>query len=184
MARHHVESDLDAIASGGTSRPIVRWGDPILARACSEVDTSDPSLTRLVADMVVTMRAAGGVGLAANQVGVPLRVFVFECPDDTDSIRTGVMLNPALQSVPVSQRSLSLSEEGCLSIPGLHHELARQSQVTVTGLDFLDDPQVVHGTGLLARCLQHECDHLDGMLYVDRLPARTRRAMLASFDRS
>src|SRR4051812_212512 len=127
--------------------------------------------------MFASMYAADGVGLAANQIGVDLRVFVFDCPDADDQNVVGHVVNPAL--VPeVGPRELDEDSEGCLSVLGQHAELARSATATVTGVDRDGQPVTYQGTGMLARCFQHETDHLDGILYVDRLPRRARKKVL------
>ncbi|WP_432993813.1 peptide deformylase [Dactylosporangium sp. CA-233914] len=162
----------------GRARGIVRYGDPVLHAPCAEVSEFGAELGRLVEDMFASMRAANGVGLAANQIGVGLRVFVYDCPDADGKRQRGHVVNPVLQ--PSGARAQSSKDtEGCLSVPGPHAELARPAAATVTGFDVHGRPVAVTGTGYLARCLQHECDHLDGLVYVDRLGKRRRRAVLA-----
>jgi peptide deformylase len=148
-------------------RPIRILGDPGLRTPAEKVTSFDRALRRLAADLAATMRAAAGVGLAAPQVGVPLRVFVYE----VDGTR-GQMVNPT-----VTESSASLEEqlEGCLSLPGLGFALGRPLAVTVRGQDLDGEPHSLEASGLLARCLLHETDHLDGILYVDRLRGRAGR---------
>lgn len=160
----------------GAARSIRYYGDPVLHRPCAPVTVFDQELATLVADMVASMHAADGVGLAANQIGVDARVFVVDCPDATGTNVVGHVVNPALQ-LP-DHRELEEDDEGCLSVPGQRGTLARCAEATVTGVDMTGAPVTIAGTGLLARCLQHEVDHLDGMLYVDRLPKRARRGIL------
>ena len=112
--------------------------------------------------MVATMYAADGVGLAANQVGVDLRVFVFDCHDDDGVQHRGVVCNPVLEVPEGRDRVLVEAEEGCLSLPGAFAPLARADAARVTGVDEPGRPVEFSGPGFLARCLQHECDHLDG----------------------
>lgn len=170
----------DAVVAGGTVRPIVRYGEPVLHEACSPAEAFDDSLRRLVADMFTTMEAADGVGLAANQVGVSLRVFVVDCPDADGRRVVGHVVNPVLEVPEGPERSLDVSDEGCLSLPGPYAELARPDRAVVTGVDVDGGPVRIEGTGLLARCLQHECDHLDGVVFVDRLPRRERKRVVAA----
>jgi peptide deformylase len=159
------------------ARPIVLYGDPVLHRPCAPVESFDDDLGRLVDDLFASMYAADGVGLAANQIGVALRVFVYDCPGPGDGRRAGHIVNPVrISRTPVTR--LLTDEEGCLSIPGQHADVARAARTTVVGVDRHGERITVTGTGLLARCLQHEVDHLDGTLYVDRLPAGRRRAIL------
>jgi peptide deformylase len=164
-------------APAGQARPITRYGNPVLHRRCTEVTVFDDDLRALVADMFASMYAAHGVGLAANQIGVDARIFVYDCPDATDVNQVGHVINPVLH-LPEG-RDLDGDTEGCLSVPGPHAELPRPATATVTGVDVNGHPVRIDGTGTLARCLQHETDHLDGLLYVDRLPAKQRKALLA-----
>lgn len=163
----------------GEVRQIVRYGDPVLHRACATVDGFDDELRRLVADLFATMAAADGVGLAANQVGIGLRVFVVDCPDADGRRVVAHVVNPELEVPEGEGRVLDVSDEGCLSIPGPYAELARPDRAVVTGVDVEESPVRIEGTGLLARCLQHESDHLDGVVFVDRLPRRARKQVLA-----
>jgi peptide deformylase len=151
-------------------------------RPCRTVEAFDDALATLVADMTATMDAADGVGLAANQIGVDLRVFVFRCPDADDVVHEGVVCNPELE-VPVgTDRHLDESDEGCLSLPGAYAPCARPDVAVVRGVDHTGAPVTVHGTGLLARCLQHETDHLDGTVFADRLSHRARRKLFAAAE--
>ena len=159
------------------ARPITHYGDPVLHRRCADVTVFDQALVDLVADMLDSMYAASGVGLAANQIGVDLQVFVYDCPDDESVRHKGHIVNPILRAVPVSAGESTISE-GCLSIPGPRAELPRSALATVTGFDVGGAPITVSGSGYFARCLQHETDHLNGVLYVDRLPADQRDALL------
>ena len=137
----------------------------------------DEELQRLVADMFASMAAAEGVGLAANQIGVDARVFVVDCPDATDATVVAHVVNPVLH-LP-DGRDLEVDSEGCLSVPGVRADVGRPTTAHVTGVDMFGKPVRIDGTGLLARCLQHESDHLDGLLYVDRLPAKKRKRLLS-----
>lgn len=161
---------------------MTRWGDPVMHRPCRPVETFDEELAQLVADMFATMEAAEGVGLAANQVGVDLRVFVFDCPDDDGQRQRGVVCNPMLTAPEGRDRNLDEADEGCLSLPGAYARLARPDEAGVTGVDVHGDPVEYTGTGFLARCLQHESDHLDGMVFGDRLPRRARRRLYADAE--
>lgn len=137
----------------------------------------DEELQQLVADMFASMAAAEGVGLAANQIGVDARVFVVDCPDATDTHVVAHVVNPVLH-LP-DGRELDVDSEGCLSVPGVRADVGRPATASVTGVDMFGKPVRIDGTGLLARCLQHESDHLDGLLYVDRLPAKQRKRLLS-----
>jgi peptide deformylase len=167
------------LLSFGTVRPIVRYGEPVLHHTCAPVERFDDELRRLVADMFATMAAADGVGLAANQVGVSLRVFVVDCPDADGRRVVAHVVNPAVELAEGEGRVLDVSDEGCLSLPGPYAELARPDRAVVSGVDVDGAPVRIEGTGLLARCLQHESDHLEGVVFVDRLPRRVRKRVLA-----
>jgi peptide deformylase len=160
-------------------RPIVIIGDPVLHTPTHPVETFDGELKALVADMFDTMAAAEGVGLAANQVGVALRVFVYDCPDEQTRTRLrGVVVNPVLETSgrPETMPDPEDDEEGCLSVPAEQFPTGRAEWARVTGVDVDGAPVEVEGTGFLARCLQHETDHLDGVIYIDRLVGRNQRA--------
>ncbi|MEV7231445.1 peptide deformylase [Polymorphospora sp. NPDC051019] len=164
----------------GTPRPITRYGDPVLHRRCAPVTEFDDALAALIDDMFASMYAAEGVGLAANQIGVDARIFVVDCPDATGVHTVAHVVNPVLH-LP-DQRELVLDSEGCLSVPGERADLARAATASVTGFDRHGAPIRLDGTGTLARCFQHEVDHLDGLAYVDRLPARRRKKILAASE--
>jgi peptide deformylase len=159
-------------------RPIRIVGDPVLFTPTRRVEGVDDDLRTLVADMFDPMAAAHGVGLAANQVGVDLRVFVYDCPDEQGKRARGVVVNPVLEisARPETMPDPDDDEEGCLSVPGEQFPTGRADRARVTGTDLDGATVVVEGTGFLARCLQHETDHLDGLLYLDRLVGRNQRA--------
>ncbi|MET3985537.1 peptide deformylase [Streptomyces sp. PvR034] len=164
--------------TSGLVRTMSLLGDPVLHSACAEVTDFGPALDRLIEDMFATMYAAEGVGLAANQIGVNLRVFVYDCPDDEDVRHVGHVVNPRL----VEADGLELvGPEGCLSLPGLEAGTARFDHAVVEGVTSDGAPVRIRGTGFFARCLQHECDHLDGGVYADRVTGlrlrRLRRAI-------
>ena len=146
-------------------RPILKYGDRILHDPAQPVGALTPEIDRLVGDMIETMYAAPGIGLAAPQVGVPLRVFVVDLSLGRDPSALIVMINPVF----VTREGMQLEEEGCLSVPGFEATTVRPSRAVVKGLDRHGEPQEKEGTGLLARAFQHEMDHLDGTLFVDRL---------------
>ena len=158
--------------------PIRVVGDPVLHHATRPVTDFDDALRTLVADMYETMAAANGVGLAANQIGVDLRVFVYDCPDDEGERHKGVVVNPVLETSgrPEGMPDPDDDFEGCLSVPGETFPTGRADRAKVTGFDEQGRPVEVAGTGFFARCLQHETDHLDGLLYLDRLVGRYARA--------
>lgn len=159
--------------------PLIRaYGDPVLSTVASPVQAYDEALHDLVARMRASMAAADGVGLAAPQIGVGLRVFVIDCPGPDHEQVVATVVNPVLE---VGEgRDLDEGEEGCLSVPGVFSDLARPAWARVTGTDEFGEPVSVEGDGLLGRCLQHEYDHLDGIVYVDRLPKRTRKKLLGA----
>ena len=164
-------------------RPIVQVGQPVLAKVCAPVTSFGAELTELIDDMFASMYAAEGVGLAANQIGVDLAVFIYDCPDATGEHQVGVVCNPVLEELAAGRRRLEEDHEGCLSVKGQYAELARPDVAAVTGLDAAGQPIRVTGTGLLARCLQHETDHLNGMLFIDRLSAKARRKVLKAWEK-
>ncbi|WP_016907513.1 peptide deformylase [Streptomyces xiaopingdaonensis] len=168
----------------GTARPITVVGNPVLHRECKDVTEFGGELASLVDDMFASQRAAEGVGLAANQVGVDLKVFVYDCQDDEGVRHVGVVCNPVLDELPAARRNLDDSGEGCLSVPGASMELARPDYAVVRGQDAEGKPIAVRGTGYFARCLQHETDHLYGYLYIDRLSKRERKDVLRQMNES
>jgi peptide deformylase len=120
--------------------------------------------------------------LAANQVGVDLRVFVYDCPDDDGVRHVGHVINPVLETWGAEEEGLVVENEGCLSVPGPHAELARAPYARVTGFDRDGNPVTVEGSGYFARCLQHETDHTLGRLYIDRLSKRERKKVLKAME--
>ncbi len=146
-------------------RPILRYGEAALHTRAARVDTFDEALHKLLRDMAETMYAAPGVGLAAPQVGVSLRAFVIDISVGKRPGELIEMVNPEF----VVCEGLQLEEEGCLSIPGFEATVVRPMRAVVRGVDRDGSDKTVEGTGLLARALQHEMDHLDGSLFVDRL---------------
>jgi peptide deformylase len=166
----------------GTSRPITVVGNPVLHKECKDVTEFDDKLAALIDDMFASQKAAEGVGLAANQIGVDLKVFVYDCPDDDGVRHTGVVCNPVLEELPTERRVLEEANEGCLSVPTAYAELARPDYAVVRGQDAEGKPIKVRGTGYFARCLQHETDHLYGYLYIDRLSKRDRKDALRQME--
>lgn len=158
-------------------RPITVIGHRALHSPTKKVREVTDEIRTLVADMYDTMEAADGVGLAANQVGSRARLFVYDCPMPEGPNARGVVLNPVLERLgtpgPLGEEE---DGEGCLSVPGEWFPLARHPRARVTGTDLDGNAVTIEGEGLLARCLQHETDHLDGYLYVDRLigPVKTQ----------
>jgi peptide deformylase len=146
-------------------RPILKYGDTPLHERARKVEAITPTVDRLVEDMIETMYAAPGIGLAAPQVGESLRIFVIDLSGGRDAQGLLVMINPELVEID----GVQLEEEGCLSVPGFNATVVRPSRVVVKALNRNGDEQTTEGAGLLARAFQHEMDHLDGTLFVDRL---------------
>ncbi len=150
-------------------QPIRLFGDPVLRTPAVPVTDFDKELRRLVADLGETMLAAPGAGLAAPQIGVGLRVFTWHVDDEL-----GHLVNPSLQLSEEQQDG----PEGCLSLPDLTFDCTRALRVVARGFDMHGEPVTIEGSDLLARAIQHETDHLDGVLFVDRLDRETRRAAM------
>jgi peptide deformylase len=165
------------LPEGGTVRPMTRWGTPVMHRPQQRVTSYDDELRALVADMVATMYAADGVGLAACQIGVDRAVFVFDCPDKSLERTVGVVCNPALTLPEGRDRQLDVAEEGCLSFPGAFVDCPRPDFATVSGTGVTGEPVTFSGDGLLARCLQHETDHTLGTVFADRLPTKAQKKL-------
>lgn len=146
-------------------RPILKLGDAILNDRTQPVDVITPDIEQLIDDMIETMYAAPGIGLAAPQVGVSLRIFVIDISLGRDPASVHTMINPQF----VEREGMQLEEEGCLSVPGFTATVARPRRVVVSGLNRQGESHTIEGTGLLARALQHEMDHLNQCLFVDRL---------------
>jgi peptide deformylase len=146
-------------------RPILKYGDHLLHEPARPVEAVTSDVDRLIGDMVETMYAAPGVGLAAPQVGIALRIFVIDLSLGRDPAGLIIMVNPEF----VERDGMQLEDEGCLSVPGFNATVVRPARAVIKGLDRMGSPQEREGTGLLARAFQHEMDHLDGTLFVDRL---------------
>ncbi len=144
--------------------PIVQFPNPVLAMNCQPVQEINDQIRRLAADMGETMYKAPGVGLAAPQVGEPIRMVVLDVSEEKNSLMT--LINPV-----ITQRSqeLETGEEGCLSLPGIWEKVSRSSEITVEYTDLEGQEQELHADGLLAICIQHELDHLDGTVFIDHL---------------
>lgn len=147
------------------------YPDPRLREVAQPVSVVDDEIRRLVEDMAETMYAAPGVGLAANQIGVPLRIFVIDIAGDDEPSDLKVFINPKIESRDGTQ----VYREGCLSFPGVAEDVKRAALVTVTALDAQGRQFELHADGLLAVAIQHENDHLDGVLMVDKFNALKRR---------
>lgn len=154
-------------------RPILKYGEPVLHTRAAPVERVDDGVRSLLTDMVETMYAAPGIGLAAPQVGVPLRVIVIDLSVGEDRSQLIRLVNPEMLEHEGEQRF----EEGCLSVPGYGGSPVRPARVTVRGLDPEGGERVVTGTELLARAFCHEIDHLDGLVFVDRLSPLKRDLM-------
>jgi peptide deformylase len=146
--------------------PIRLFGDPVLRTAADPVKDFDAELRRLVKDLTETMLDAPGVGLAAPQIGVSLRVFTYHVDDEL-----GHLINPSLDLAEEEETG----DEGCLSFPGLAYPVTRAYGVVAKGFNMYGEPVTLEGTGQLARCVQHETDHLDGVLFIDRLDKAQRK---------
>ena len=156
-------------------QPIRLFGDPILRKPAVEVDTFDKELRTLVQDLTDTMRDSRGAGLAAPQLGVGLRVFTWDVDGEI-----GHLVNPTLDLSDEIQDG----PEGCLSLPGLTYDCERALYVVAKGFDMHGEPVTIEGSELLARALQHETDHLDGVLFIDRLDTEARKAAMREIRES
>ncbi len=166
----------------GSRRTILVTGNPILHAPCREViEFGTPTLRSLIDDMFTTMAIANGVGLAANQIGVELRVFVYDCRDAYGVRHVGHVVNPKLEQLTAAIRR-EWHSEGCLSVPGPTADVARSVRAVVRGQDVMGKPILLEGTGTLARCLQHETDHLRGVIYLDHLAGRERHRVLQEME--
>ncbi len=166
-----------SLPAGGSVRTVVRWGTEVMHRPARPVTSYDEELRLLVADMVATMYAAEGVGLAACQIGDDRAVFVFDCPDDAGAAHLGVVCNPVIELPEGRERQLDDSDEGCLSYPGAFVPCARPDWARVVGTGLDGRPVSYSGDGLLARCLQHETDHIRGTVFGDRINDRARKKL-------
>jgi peptide deformylase len=170
-------------AERGSVRRVTVVGEEILSRRCQEVtEFGSPELSALIDDMFLTMYVADGAGLAANQVGVDLRLFVYDCPDDDGVRHVGHIVNPVLDQPPPDSRRLADDFEGCLSVPGAAMAVPRIDRIVARGYDKDGNPLVIEGMGYFARCLQHETDHLLGHTYLDRLSKRDRKDALRQME--
>lgn len=156
-------------------QPIRLFGDPVLRQRAREVVDFDLELRSLVSDLTDTMLAAPGAGLAAPQIGVGLRVFTWYVDGEV-----GHLVNPSLELSEEQQDGL----EGCLSLPELSFECLRALSVVANGFDMHGEPVTIHGSDLLSRAIQHETDHLDGVLFIDRLDADARKAAMREIRES
>jgi peptide deformylase len=159
-------------------RPVRIYGDPVLRERARDVREFDDTLRALVADLYETMAAYSGVGLAANQVGVAQRVFVVDVPLEDGSRERFAVVNPVLDQ----KRGKEKAEEGCLSMPGILEDVQRATSLRVRGWDEHGQPLERVVTGFLARAIQHETDHLDGVLFTDRLSPLKRQFLKRDLD--
>jgi peptide deformylase len=155
-------------------RPIVKYGDRVLQVPARAVEEVTPEILSIIDDMVSTMYAAPGIGLAAPQIGIGLRIFVVDLSVGRDSGGLITMINPSF----VALEGIQLEDEGCLSLPGFNATVSRPARAVVKGLNREGVEQQLEGTELLARAFQHEMDHLDGRLFVDRLRGIKRDLIL------
>ena len=160
-------------------RPIVKFGERVLHREAETVTDISAEIAALVQDMIETMYAAPGVGLAAPQIGVPLRVFVVDVAGGRSKDSLMAFINPEF----VEREGMQFEEEGCLSVPGFNATVARPSRAALKGLDVDGRERIVEGTGLLARAFQHEMDHLEATLFVDRLRGIKRELILRKVNK-
>jgi peptide deformylase len=167
----------EGISRATSVRDIRYLGDPVLREMCREVEEVDDDVRELADDLLDTMYAADGIGLAAPQIGESLRVFVYDVRDE--EIEPGILVNPRIVEAIGKQREV----EGCLSIPGLDEVVERRERVVVEGLDRHGKEVRIEAEGLLSRVLQHECDHLDGVLFVDRVSPLKRRMLLKKWSK-
>jgi peptide deformylase len=156
-------------------QPIRLFGDPILRKPALEVIDFDAELRKLIEDLTDTMLDAPGAGLAAPQIGVGLRAFTWYVDGEV-----GHLINPTLELSAEQQEGL----EGCLSLPELTYECKRALSVVAKGFNMYGDPVVIEGSELLARAIQHETDHLDGVLFIDRLDSDARKAAMKAIRES
>ncbi|MEV7285557.1 peptide deformylase [Streptomyces sp. NPDC093252] len=169
-------------ARRGSVRRITEFGTEVLHKPCRDITEFGPDLAALIDDMFLTMYVAEGAGLAANQVGVDLRLFVYDCADDDGVRHVGHLVNPVLDPLTPDERRLIEEDEGCLSVPGATMEVPRPDRAVVRGQDREGQPLVIEGTGYFARCLAHETDHVNGQVYLDRLSRRERKEALRQAD--
>ena len=156
---------------------IRQYGDPVLRKPCARVEVVDEEVRHLIEDLQHTMYDADGIGLAAPQVGVSIRVFVYDVRDS--DVSPGVLVNPEI----VESEGTVREEEGCLSLPGLAEIVERSESILVRGLDAAGQPIEIRAEGLLSRCIQHEADHLDGVLFFDRVSPLKRKMLLRKWQK-
>ncbi len=158
-----------------TAQPIRLFGDPVLRSPAAAVEVFDKELRILVRDLTETMLQAPGAGLSANQIGIALRVFTYDVDGEV-----GHLINPDLDL----SSEFEEAPEGCLSLPGLVFDTPRALRAVAKGFNMFGEPVVLEGSGLLARCVQHETDHIDGVLFIDRLSKEERKAAMKEIRES
>jgi len=158
-------------------REIRLYGDPVLREKCAPIDEFDLEIQRLIEDLQETMYEADGIGLAAPQIGVSARVFVYDIRDP--EVSPGVLVNPEI----VDSEGIVKEEEGCLSIPGLAEIVERNEAIVVRGLNEDGQSVELRAEGLLSRCIQHENDHLDGVLFLDRVSPLKRKMLIRKWQK-
>jgi peptide deformylase len=168
---------IEELIRSGSIRPIVRWSEPVMHSPARTVSDFGPALQTLIADMFATNLAADGAGLAAPQMGVDLAVFIFDCLDAQFERRVGLVCNPTVTFADRTSRRFVELDEGCLSLPGAFASTVRPDFAICRGQDQYGNDIEVIGTGTLARCLQHETDHVNGLVFEDRLPRRLRKLL-------
>ena len=156
-------------------QPIRLFGDPVLTTPASPVEVFDKELRKLVKDLTDTMRDAPGAGLAAPQIGVSLRVFVWDVDDEL-----GHLINPSLSL----SEEMQDGQEGCLSFPDVYYDTPRALRVVARGMNMHGEPVTIEGSEYLARAIQHETDHLDGILFIDRMPGDSRKSAMKEIRES
>lgn len=173
---------IEELVRTGSVRPIFRWGKPVMHTPTRTVSDFGRPLQKLIADMFATNFAANGAGLAAPQVGIDLAVFIFDCADSQWERRVGLVCNPTITFAERTRRRFVELEEGCLSLPGAYASTVRPDFAICHGQDQYGNDIEVVGTGTLARCLQHETDHLNGLVFEDRLPRRARKLLHSRYE--
>ena len=164
-----------------TIKPLIILPDPILRQASKPIETVDGEVKKLAADMLETMYDAPGIGLAAIQIGVPCRMLVLDVSKEGEDKTPLVFINPEIIS---SSDERSVYEEGCLSIPDYYAEVERPAKIKVRHLDAEGREQVTEADGLLATCLQHEIDHLNGILFIDHISKLKREMVIRKFTKA
>lgn len=162
------------------ARDIVLLGDPILRQKASDVEIFDDELRRLVRDMFLTMAAAEGAGLAAPQIGISRRVLIAEVRGEDEEVERAALVNPTIVEAGGAE---DRAPEGCLSVPGVSEVVGRPYRVVVEGFDPSGDPVRIEADGLFSRVLQHEVDHLEGVLFFDRISPLKRRMLLKKYQK-